>query len=100
MHRVAVPQPSPVAGTGDVMLECIEDTEPGVVRDALIARREFGIAKYGTTLQRDNGRDHEIDCAQEFADAVVYARAANRPELERIARQGLALALTPVQKHE
>lgn len=94
MHRVAVPQPMPSAGSGDVMLECIEDTEPGLVRDALVARREFGITKYGTTLQRDNGRDHEIDCAQEFADAVVYARAANRPDLERLARRGLELALS------
>ena len=93
MHRVAVPQPSPTAGTGDVMLECIEDTEHWPVRNALVARREFWIQKYGTTLQRDNGRDHEIDCAQEFADAVVYARAAGRRDLEELARTGLALAL-------
>jgi hypothetical protein len=75
------------------MMECIEDTEPGPVRDALIARREFGLQKYGTLLQRDNGRDHETDCAQEFADAVVYARAANRPDIEKLARKGLAMAL-------
>jgi hypothetical protein len=93
MHRVAVTQPMPSAGSGDVMMECIEDTEPGPVRDALVARREFGIQKYGTTLQRDNGRDHETDCAQEFADAVVYARAAGRRDLEELAREGLRLAL-------
>lgn len=39
-------------------------------------RRHFGLIKYGTVLQTDNGRDPLIDAYQEALDLVVYLRQA------------------------
>ncbi len=36
-------------------------------------RRQLGIARYGTPLQRGNGRDFRTDLLQELLDAAVYA---------------------------
>lgn len=44
------------------------------VADDLMARKDFGYAKYGTILQVDNDRNFLIDLYQELLDAVVYAR--------------------------
>jgi hypothetical protein len=45
------------------------------LRAAMEARRLFGIAKHGTPVQRENGRDHGIDALQEMLDAAVYFEA-------------------------
>ncbi|QGH79249.1 hypothetical protein KNU78_gp06 [Gordonia phage Sukkupi] len=37
-------------------------------------RKEFGLAKYGTPLQHDNGRDHLVDAYKEVLDLAVYLR--------------------------
>lgn len=58
-------QPPPQPGRGDIQLAVIED---------LNTRREFGIAKYGTPLQADNGRDALVDAYQEALDLVCYLR--------------------------
>lgn len=42
--------------------------------EVLGERREFGLKKYGTLLQADNGRDPLADLIDELCDAVVYAR--------------------------
>ena len=39
------------------------------------ARREFGLKKYGTTLQPFNGRDHIADSIDELGDLLVYVRS-------------------------
>lgn len=44
------------------------------VADDLLARKVFGLAKYGTVLQTGNGRDFLVDLYQELLDASVYAR--------------------------
>lgn len=43
------------------------------------ARKEFGLAKYGTLLQTSNGRDPLMDAYQEVLDLCCYLRQ----ELER-----------------
>jgi hypothetical protein len=73
---LVIPEPAPKRGTGDVWAEIIAEARPGPVRDLYVARREQGIAKYGTPLQRDNGRDHVTDAIQEALDGLAYARAA------------------------
>ena len=82
------PEPPPKPSEGDVWQEIIDRLHaesPGSpkersVRDALItlstARRAEGIAKYGTPLQRGNGRNHWIDAMQEALDLAVYLQAA------------------------
>ena len=44
------------------------------VADDLLARKEFGLSKYGTHLQTGNGRSFLLDLYQEQQDAVCYAR--------------------------
>jgi hypothetical protein len=39
------------------------------------ARKAFGLAKYGTNLTADNGRDHLVDAMHELLDALVYLHA-------------------------
>lgn len=65
--QVDQPQQPPRPGVGDIQLLVIEDME---------ARREFGIAKYGTPLQAFNGRDALMDAYQEALDLAVYLRQA------------------------
>lgn len=56
-------QPPPT-GENDMVLP--------VVLAALTARAEQGLAKYGTYLRVDNGRDALIDAWQEAADLLMY----------------------------
>jgi hypothetical protein len=44
------------------------------VADDLLARKAFGLEKYGTVLQTANGRNFLLDLYQELLDASVYAR--------------------------
>jgi hypothetical protein len=60
-------EPPPVAGDGDMWAEVISD---------MTERREFGLAKYGTPLQRWNGRNASVDAYQEVLDLIVYLRQA------------------------
>ena len=61
------PQPSPIAGTINVI---------DVVAEDLVARAESGRAKYGTYLQANNGRDALWDAYQEALDLAMYLRQA------------------------
>lgn len=58
-------QPPPQPSTGDIQKLVIDD---------MVKRREFGVAKYGTPLQANNGRDALADLYQELLDAVCYVR--------------------------
>ena len=69
-------QPNPVTGTGDVWAEVLATTSHPGLRALFQERRAQGVERYGTALQRDNGRDHYADAVQELVDAVVYLQAA------------------------
>lgn len=79
-HQIAalgahVEQPAPLPGTGDVWQEVIDGEPLAVLRELYVARRALGVARYGTPLQRDNGRDTARDLEEELLDALVYATA-------------------------
>lgn len=63
----ATPQPPPQTQPGS------QEVTPLVIED-LLARRRFGVNKYGTPLMADNGRNHLWDAYQEALDLVVYLR--------------------------
>lgn len=46
------------------------------MRDDMKARKEFGLKKYGTILQADNGRNPLKDGYAEILDLLVYAKQA------------------------
>jgi len=62
----SVPEPPPLNGDRqsihDLVIADIED------------RKQFGLEKYGTTLQAGNGRKGLIDLYQELIDAACYCR--------------------------
>ena len=72
-------QSPPTPGTGDVWHDLI--TAAGPTHPELVPlmeeRRRLGFERYGTPLQRGNGRDHRADAAQELLDAAVYLWAAD-----------------------
>lgn len=70
-------QPNPTPSTGDVWQELIDAESAGPLRDAMIARRELGIARYGTPLQRGNGRNMTLDASQEALDGMAYAQGCH-----------------------
>lgn len=73
-HHAAAAQPHPTPGTGDVWREILDQLPPELepMRAACEARRTKGLQTYGTALQRDNGREHKVDEAQELLDAAAY----------------------------
>ena len=54
------------------------DLTPALTAD-LLERKELGLARYGTILQPNNGRNSLVDAYQESLDLVAYLRN----ELER-----------------
>lgn len=68
----STPEPPPTPGTGDVWQSVIERLPPGKLRDACVERRAFGLRKYGTVLQANNGRDCWADAWQEVLDLIAY----------------------------
>lgn len=47
-----------------------------LVKDDMMRRNAFGVAKYGTPLQPFNGRDALQDAYEEALDLCVYLRTA------------------------
>lgn len=85
------PQPDPTPSTGDVWLEIINDLEDNdILKPYCIERRQQGIDRYGTPLQRDNGRDHLIDALQEALDLLVYMKAATDESVDASVSQDYA----------
>ena len=70
-----VEQPAPLPGTGDVWQEVIDGEPLAVLRELYVARRALGVARYGTPLQRGNGRDHLRDALEEALDLMAYLKA-------------------------
>lgn len=69
-------QPTPTPTTGDLWLDLLDDWSMLLfpTRLYLLAhdRRLLGIARYGTPLQRGNGRDMRRDAREEALDLAVY----------------------------
>lgn len=64
--RAGDSQPLPtVNDQPDIQSQVIADIE---------RRRELGIARYGTALQPDNGRNADLDLYEELLDAAMYAK--------------------------
>jgi hypothetical protein len=82
-------QPPPNGGEGDCWQELIDSVGPEhPLRDAMIARRAVGIARYGQPLRRDDGRDAALDLREELLDAAAYA--------QRITQYGLPARLLAI----
>jgi len=62
----SIPEPSPIANDApsihDLVIKDMED------------RKQFGLEKYGTTLQANNGRNALLDAYQEALDLACYLR--------------------------
>ena len=70
-------QPDPVPAAGDIWADILLDARHGrTVTPELLglmsARRQQGVARYGTPLQIANLRDARSDAIQEALDAVAY----------------------------
>ena len=95
----AQPEPAPTEGTGDLWAEVIADWakkwtgSSGRIRTAMHQRRQFGIDKYGTPLQRDNGRDALTDARDEALDLRVYAQQLETENAGRVIDLADALLL-------
>lgn len=85
------PEPPPAASSGDVWAEVIAGEDDPQLRDLFEARRLQGIQKYGTPLQRGNGRHAVADALQEALDGIAYARQAGLPEVEAAFRRAAVL---------
>ncbi len=75
----SVPEPPPIATEEPSIIElAIRDIENFGDPEYLILiphlrdRDAFGIKKYGTPLQKSNGRDHRHDGFDELLDAIAY----------------------------
>lgn len=98
MNPAATPEPKPVKNNHPAIADVVASDllASGHVEIAadVMARKEFGLNKYGTALQPMNGRDQLNDLYQEILDGTKYAANAileNRirkadfnPELEKI----------------
>lgn len=67
MNPLVTPQPLPLTNNQPYSVD-------SVIKD-IADRKKFGIAKYGTALQPNNGRNNLIDCYQELLDLLVYLRS-------------------------
>lgn len=86
MNTLTKPQPPPIVNGGPAVWPMVIADVRGrwpmkhpvvrrLVKD-MEARDAFGREKYGTPLQRDNGRDALADAYQEALDLCVYLKQA------------------------
>jgi hypothetical protein len=66
INPLVEPQPPPLRNNHPHSIDA-------VIRD-LSDRKNFGMIKYGTALQPNNGRNNLIDSYQELMDLLVYLR--------------------------
>jgi hypothetical protein len=73
-NNYSTPEPHPIANTNpsihDLVIQDVQD------------RKAFGLSKYGTILQANNGRKSLIDLYQELLDAACYCRLLIEEENE------------------
>lgn len=86
-------QTPPVAAEGDVWAEIIARTEHPDLRALYAERRRQGVERYGTPLQRGNGRNFLADALQEALDLLVYLEGANARESLRLRAEDLIVAI-------
>lgn len=109
--RVAGPEPAPADADGDVLAEVILGERLRMQRsrgeaaeacaqliEFLHQRREFGLAKYGKPLARENGRAHMRDALDELLDAMAYAHASREWDLYDSARGAAIVAIRKMQE--
>lgn len=69
-------QPAPVFGNGEYvandLIDWTREMDPEVV-EAIYARKQVGIERYGQTLQTNDGRNTLADLVQKLLDAMIYA---------------------------
>jgi len=65
-NEASVPQPPPKKNSS----KSIHD----LVIEDILARKSFGLEKYGTVLQANNGRDALMDAYQELLDGACYLK--------------------------
>lgn len=79
------PQPTPIANDNPAVWDLVitDILQKGPFDSATLdvanmggARDRFGLEKYGTRLQPENGRDSLVDALQERMDCLVYERQA------------------------
>lgn len=79
--NAAKPEPAPVKNDQPAIADIVaaelvamgSSVAKKVAQDVM-ARKAFGMAKYGTALQPFNGRNSHMDLYQELVDALKYAR--------------------------
>ena len=78
-----LPQPAPIPNTTPGIHDELLSMRglPESLRAMLRKRKAQGLQTYGTPLQRGNGRDAALDCAEEVADAIAYAQQINNDAL-------------------
>lgn len=81
--KAAIPEPAPTKNehpcTADMAAGYIAEnwgTSGRKVVADIMARKEFGLKKYGTPLQPFNGRNTLNDLYQELVDGIKYATSA------------------------
>lgn len=84
---ITEPQPQPEPNNGpschDLAVQRLRELEVITKADlsyaiaAIEARKQMGIEKYGTILQRGNGRNPIADACQELTDALAYFAQAD-----------------------
>ena len=80
VREYVAPQPAPQNQDGPALWPMIirelgESELDRLLAADMLARHEFGVAKYGVPLVASNGRDHLADAYQEALDLTVYLRA-------------------------
>ena len=78
-NGVSTPEPPPERGDRDVpgpLIAFLEDQGYDDAADLVRERVRFGVEKYGTRLETDNGRDPIEDAKQEIGDALQYLAQA------------------------
>lgn len=83
---VTRPEPAPKEGDGeschDIAIARMRElavtslSSYSYATACLESRKGLGLQKYGTVLQKGNGRDSLIDTAQELTDALAYLAQA------------------------
>lgn len=77
----SAPEPAPRPST-----EADGPTMHELAAEAIRARADFGLAKYGTPLRPFDGRNHNTDVIDELIDGLVYAFAARQERAAMLAR--------------
>jgi len=80
-QNYSAPEPPPIATNEPAIIDLVikdignfGESDYTILIPHLRDRMAFGLAKYGTPLQKSNGRDHRHDSFQELLDAIAYLK--------------------------